>query len=415
MSRPYGISRAEAARIAFRASFDLALECAAYGKACGNVAVDPKGGREATLAASALNSLGYVQIDTISVVERAHHHVLWSRTGGYRPEYLDILQSEPRKAFEYWAHAAAYLPLGDYRYCLPRMRRIAQQGHEWFPHDKDIVAAVLERIRAEGPLRSQDFESHGPRGPWWDWKPAKAALEFLFHSGELMVRSRPGFQKLYDLRERVLPPETDTRYPDDEEMADHYICRGIHSLGVFTLRDLAYMRKDGTGSIKAALERAIEREELIALRVEGSTMAWWADPRLLGGEAGAAMACRPVRFLSPFDNMIIDRARALRIFGLDYTLECYVPKEKRRFGYFSLPVFRGETPIGLIDCKAERAASVLRVQRCRLFDEDIGPDAASGMPDAILLRSPEGFREEFMAELTAFASFNGCDTVSFSS
>jgi uncharacterized protein len=167
-----------------------------------------------------------VQIDTISVVERAHHHVLWSRDRDYRPTVLPALEAEPRQAFEYWAHAAAYLPMSDYRYCLPRMRRIAADGHEWFASDRRMEDWVRDRIRAEGPLRSQDFESDGARGPWWDWKPAKAALEYLFQSGELMVAARPGFQKLYDLAERVLPPGTDTSFLPKKRWATG-MCGGL--------------------------------------------------------------------------------------------------------------------------------------------------------------------------------------------
>jgi hypothetical protein len=403
-----------------------------------------------------------VQIDTISVVERAHHHVLWSRDRDYRPSVLPTLEVEPRQAFEYWAHAAAYLPLSDFRYCLPRMRRIAAEGHEWFPSDHRVVEWVRDRVRAEGPLRSQDFQSEGARGPWWDWKPAKAALEYLFQSGELMVVTRPGFQKLYDLAERVLPPETDTSFPSDEEIGDWYVRRAAASLGVFTLRDIAYQRKDATAGIEAALERACEAGKLVpcivrefidgendlsvgtgrtsrtgridkTVRSDRSarggpggksgkngrgpgTISWCASGMLSGSVGGGSSGSvtgnsglgrsvlsgsrdeddRPVRILSPFDNLIIDRKRASRIFGLEYTLECYVPAAKRKFGYFALPVFYQGRPVGLIDCKADRKNKVLRMNRTGF---DWGTDPAGG---------PDGFTPAFRTELESFAAFNGC-------
>lgn len=388
-------------------------------------------------AMETLERLGYVQIDTISVVERAHHHILWSRDRNYRSSVLPALEAAPRQAFEYWAHAAAYLPLSDYRYCLPRMRRIAAQGHEWFPSDHQVVDWVRDRIRAEGPLRSQDFESEGARGPWWDWKPAKAALEFLFQSGELMVAARPGFQKLYDLAERVLPAGTDASFPYEDEMADWYVRRAASALGVYTLRDIAYQRKDATAGISGALERACEAGKLQPCVVQGllagsggttgsvtggdktagggKTAQSWCDSGLLSRYAGIGASgfggsghdesggCnsgdddgRRVRILSPFDNLVIDRKRACRIFGLKYTVECYVPAAKRKFGYFALPVFYHGRPVGLIDCKADRNNAVLLVNRAGF---DWGSDPAGG---------PDGFAEAFADELAAFAAFNGC-------
>ena len=253
------LSVPEARRIAYQASF---------GRSDGAVPVNQADCM--SRAAVNLERLGYVQLDTISVVERAHHHILWSRDREYRPSVLPALEGEPRQTFEYWAHAAAYLPLSDYRYCLPRMRRIAVQGHEWFASDRRIEEWVLNRIRAEGPLRSQDFESNGPRGPWWDWKPAKAALEYLFQSGELMVAARPGFQKLYDLTERVLPAGTDTSFPSEAEMGDWYVRRALSALGIFTLADIAYQRRDGISGIVQALDRASEAGRIKPCIVRGA-------------------------------------------------------------------------------------------------------------------------------------------------
>lgn len=399
----------EAAELAFGASFDVP---------------EPPGGAAASdtssaaRAAAALRRIGHVQIDTISVVERAHHHVLWSRDRSYRPPALDALQlSQPRRAFEYWAHAAAYLPIEDYRYCLPRMRRVEASGHEWFPHDRRIVEAVIDRLRAEGPLRSQDFESEGKRGPWWDWKPAKAALEYLFHAGTLIVLWRPGFQKLYDLAERGLPPGLDLRYPDEEEMADYYLGLAAAGYGVFSRSDLAYMRKDAVGGVDAAIERAVEGGTLVPVVVrpegaEGRPWKGWAAPHYLeaaGKTVRRGADARPMRILSPFDNAIIDRKRAKRVFGLDYTIECYVPAAKRRFGYFALPIFYGSTPVGLIDCKADRKAKALRALRCELLGRTWAGPAMTAVQDGAATDC--GLYESLYDELLAYAAFNGCESL----
>ncbi|MEE4360053.1 MAG: crosslink repair DNA glycosylase YcaQ family protein, partial [Pseudomonadales bacterium] len=199
-------------------------------------------GRPATLAA--LEHIGYAQIDTISVVGRAHAHVLQVRNPDFHPGELDRLL-EARSIFEYWAHAAAYLPMRDFRFALPRMRRLAAGGTHWAGSDARTKQAVLRRIRDEGPLGARDFEAPvGHRNGWWSWKPAKAALERLFHEGALMVVSRSGFEKRFDLTERVLPAGTDTREPDAAEQAAHLVASARRALGVFRPAHVTHLRRD---------------------------------------------------------------------------------------------------------------------------------------------------------------------------
>ncbi|MBP7263321.1 MAG: YcaQ family DNA glycosylase [Spirochaetia bacterium] len=391
MSAVVSLSREDAARVAFWSSFMPSTN----------------GLDERASARSHLCRLGHVQIDTISVVERAHHHVLWSRDCRYSPRVLASLEETPRAAFEYWAHAAAYLPMEDYRFCLPRMRRIAAEGHEWFPHDGRVVQWVLDRIKAEGALRSQDFQSEGARGPWWDWKPAKAALEFLFHSGTLMVVGRPGFQKLYDLTERVLPPETDTRYPDRAEMADWYLGRAVTALGVFADCDLAYLRKDATDGLSDAVDRARERGAVLEAKVEGDeARRYWIGQGAMDSMAVPADGQTSVLIVSPFDNLIIDRRRAKRLLGLDYTVECYVPAAKRRFGYFALPVLYGHRPVGLVDCKAERKDKILRIVRSSVAMP--GDRKALALRRSSLARRGDAAHAALARALDEYAAFNGC-------
>ena len=164
-----------------------------------------------------IKRLGYVQIDTIAVVQRAHHHTLWARFPNYSPVMLHELQTVKRRVFEYWIHAACYLPMSDYRYYMPRMHSVSKRQTNWFYTDegRSITDHVLGRIRNEGPLGAADFKATGTRkrGSWWDWKPAKQALEMLFDMGKLMVTERRNFHRIYDLTERILPSETDTTPP----------------------------------------------------------------------------------------------------------------------------------------------------------------------------------------------------------
>lgn len=171
----------------------------------------------------AISTLSYLQIDTISVVERAHHHVMKTRVANYTANVLNDLQIRDRQIFEYWAHAAAYLPIDDYRYCLPVMAgsRIKRKP------DRKLATEIIRRIRTEGPLQSRDFEGdskHKSNG-WWDWKPAKRVLEQLYLSGDLMVARRDGFQKIYDLRENVLPDHIDDSTPTDEQWCEYLVNR----------------------------------------------------------------------------------------------------------------------------------------------------------------------------------------------
>ena len=188
--------------------------------------------------AQTFEHLGYVQIDTISVIERAHHHTLWTRVPEYKPGDLHQAHAVDRTIFEYWGHAASYLPMGDYRFYIPMMRSFLDPQNAWYrgwgEKYGSYLEPVMKRIREEGAKAARDFENPGgkQKGPWWDWKPAKAALELLFWRGELMVRERRGFERIYDLTERVLPAATDTRLPTAAELGRFIVIRALAALGI---------------------------------------------------------------------------------------------------------------------------------------------------------------------------------------
>lgn len=322
-------------------------------------------GRGKAAVLKAIDRLGYVQIDTISVIDRAHHHVLKTRVPNYSEHMLDRLLRQDRKIFEYWAHAAAYLPIKDYRYYLPMMAGWRNRK-SW---DKKLAREVRRRIEIEGPLQARDFED--PRGRnnkgWWDWKPAKLALEHMFLSGELMVTRREGFQKVYDLAENVLPADVDTSVPSHEEWVHFLALRMLRAIGIGTLHDISFSR----GTISRFTGRAIRNDVKHALaslaedhKVETLTMGkkiWYAD-RTLTASLPIQMGKRRLHILSPFDNAVINRSRMIDLFGFDYQLECYVPAQKRRFGYFCLPILWGNEFIGRVDARAVRKRRVLEIK-----------------------------------------------------
>lgn len=322
-------------------------------------------GRGTDAVQRAVEALSWVQIDTISVVERAHHHVLNTRVRNYRPEHLDALQKERRSVFEYWSHAAAYLPMRDYRYCLPLMAGSRRKR----PPDPKLGKLILERIRAEGPLQSRDFENPPTRksGGWWDFKPAKQALEQLFLCGDLMVSYRDRFRKVYDLPERVIPVGTDCSMPGEDEWHDYLVRRAVSAWGIVTDHDIGYCKAAARQlaartigkSLQASTNRLVEAGELIPVDVAGTTH--YCNSSSLE-TLPIRFGKRRVRLLSPFDNLVINRRKALELFDFDYQIECYVPEKKRRYGYFCLPVLYGDELIGRMDTKAERSSRTLVVK-----------------------------------------------------
>jgi uncharacterized protein YcaQ len=353
-------------------------------------------GRGRAAALRALEQLGYVQIDTISVVERAHHHVLRNRVPNFKEQHLQRLLTGG-EAFEYWSHAAAFLPMRDYRFSLPRKQTYRDGLNHWArSRDEKLMREVVTRIRSEGPLRSRDFEhAAGGNTGWWDWKPAKRALEQLFMQGDLMVAAREGFQKTYDLTERVLPNDVDTSCPDASEYASHLLDSGLRANGFVNQAMITYLRKGSAlrTQVQAELQARVDDDQLLAFRLPGGQQ-YFGLPELLAGTAPRAP--RRVRILSPFDNLVIQRQRTAAVFGFDFQIECYVPEAKREFGYFCLPILYADKLVGRMDCKAHRREGELELK-------------------SLHIESRQPLDTEFAAALAKalqrFAVFNHCDEI----
>ena len=343
---------------------------------------------EATQAA--IEDLGYVQIDTISVIQRAHHHVLWSRNPRYQPAHLDHLL-EQKQVFEYWSHAAAYLPMRDFRFSLWRKNALktGKQNH-WFHRDEKRMKDVLDRIEAEGPLMARDFEGPGKKKAGWGVKPMKQALETLFMQGDLMIPRRENFHKVYDLTERVLPDGVDASVPTDEEYIRHLIFRYLGAHGLGQAAEMAYLLKNTRPLVTDALNEMVAAGEVIEIPV--------SDKRYVALPESLDLLKRPLlrsrlKILSPFDNLLIQRRRMVDLFGFDYQLECYVPAAKRKYGYFVLPVLWDGRLVARMDCKGDRKTGTLHVLSLVLETH---------------LKKTDAFFHALEKELAAFMQFNGC-------
>jgi uncharacterized protein len=330
----------------------------------------------ATLA-KLIEQMGFVQIDSINYVERAHHLTLGSRLDDYQPEHFIQLLEKDRSLFEHWTHDASVIPTVWFAHWKPRFKRYEEKlrSRPWWMQrigtkpDK-VLDVVRECIVREGPLRSQDFEHErkGQAAGWWDWKPQKAALEYLWFTGELMVTRREKFQKVYDLTERVLPNHALLAHPSEAEQIE-WACRtAFERLVIATPKEIAdFWQAITPAQARQWCEQAATSDKIVPVLVESSN----------GEKPRASFALHDwqrrlrnlpepperMRLLCPFDPVIRDRARVLRLFSFDYRFEAFVPEPQRQYGYYVLPVLEGDKLIGRIDPKFHRDKSILKVRK----------------------------------------------------
>lgn len=348
-----------------------------------------------TAVLNALEHLGYIQIDTLSMVERAHHHTLWTRIPDFKADDLEDLVEE-RKVFEYWFHAASYLPMQDFRYVLPQMMTIKRGESRYYNADAKVMKYVIDTIRNEGPKRARDFENESHKaGSWWNWKPAKLALERLFMQGDLMISGRSGMQKTYDLAERVLPSSTDTTEPTPLELAEYLVKTNLRAYGFTTLKQITHLRKGNElkKNVNQVLQTMQEDGVISQVKIEGLSSAFVQNNIF---EKTFDLKDSNIRLLSPFDNSIIHRDRIKQIFDFDFRLECYTPKEKRQYGYFCLPILFRDQFIGRVDCKAHRKEKKFELIHLHIENSAI---------DIELWLKP------FVETIKRFAVFNGCESL----
>jgi len=335
----------------------------------------PQGDAKGDALLSLVDSLGFVQLDSINTVARAHDLILFARRPRYRPNALKNLYEKDRKLFEHWTHDAAVIPLAFYPYWHLRRQRDAERLRSRWRSDRRAgfeaqFQVILDQIRTEGAVSSSDVGKGEKRGSggWWDWHPSKTALEYLWRSGVVCVTGRDGFQKRYDLTERVLEQSlTDPlNAPDLEQTIDWCCDQALARLGFASHTELAAFWAHITPAEAKAwclAEHATGR--LVEVEIEGADGTWktaFARPELKADPALTQAPTNRVRVLSPFDPALRDRKRAERLFGFDYRIEVFVPGPQRKFGYYVFPILQGSQLVGRVDMKAYRDEDILRVR-----------------------------------------------------
>lgn len=353
-----------------------------------------------------IERIGFVQVDSINTVARAHDMILWSRRQAYRPPALKRLVEKDRALWEHWTHDASILPVRLHGVWQHRFQRDAQRlqanWKRWFRDGYEAqFDSILNRIARDGPVGTADVGEGEVRGKggWWDWHPSKTALEWLWRTGRLAITRREGFAKIYDLTERVIPEVHRAPVPA-EEITD-WACRSaLQHLGFGTSGEIAaYWNAVGPETAKAWCRDALPRGEIIEVEVEGA-----AGQRRKVFIFADSLGQKPpdptprLRIVSPFDPALRDRDRAEFLFGFHYRIEVFVPEPKRVYGYYVFPVLEGDRLVGRIDVKAFRDAGALRVKA-------FWPEAG--------VKLTKGRTTKLEAELDRLAVFAGCEMVEF--
>ena len=359
--------------------------------------------------ADLIDRLGFVQVDSINTVARAHHMILFSRQRAYDPQSLKTLLEGDRKLWEHWTHDASILPIRLHTHWRHRFDRDAERlrgnWKSWFRDGYEAqFETILRRIETDGPVTSSDVgqgEARG-KGGWWDWHPSKTALEWLWRTGKLAISRRDGFQKVYDLTDRVIPAQHRSGSVDEAEMVDWACASAIDQLGFADAKQIrAYWQCLRADEVKHWVAQALRRGEIIEIELAGATgevRRAYARPDTLSQAAALPEVAPQLRIMSPFDPALRDRDRAEFLFGFHYRIEVFVPEAKRLFGYYVFPILEGDRLIGRIDMKAFRDQAALRVR-------GLWPEKG--------VKFGVGRMKKLEAELARWAPFSGCDRVEF--
>ncbi|MGV8856097.1 MAG: DNA glycosylase AlkZ-like family protein [Devosia sp.] len=364
--------------------------------------LDPARGRHLWLAAQRLDSfapfgagpaavvaaiahLGYVQIDTINVIERCHHHMLFSRIPDYRRSDLVQAQSVDKNVFEYWTHALSYVATADLKYFIAAMQDYRVNPAAWFGSVTAAeVSKMLKRLRIVGPLSIRDIEDDtlvDKDHPWASRKPSKRVLEMMFYQGLVTVSSRQGMLKSYDLMARHFGWSGMPKPATARQIAAYKLDRALRSQGVVSLESICHLDAPSKPMVKALIDSRVRARKLLPLALPGQDkVSHWAEPAVLEAPAGEPPGL--VHILSPFDPLIIQRKRLKLFFGYDHLFEAYLPAEKRKLGYFALPVLMGDRIIAAFDLKTDRAGKKLLIQQATWLT-DVGAEGRAAVDAAL--------------------------------
>lgn len=315
----------------------------------------------------AIQHLGYVQIDTINVIERSHHHILYSRIPDYKRSHLQKAQSKDKTVFEYWTHALAYVATDDFKYFINDMKRRQKNPSQWYSSVTEAdVKKMLTTVKKQGAISIRDVTDdvlEEKKHPWASKKPSKKFLQCAFNGGELVIAERLGMLKKYELTDRHFDWEKRPKAASPKEVTEYKLERALRSQGVISLDSAAYMEKAAPkNEILKSIEVRVRKGTLIPVEVKGlERVHFWAKPELL--ESPQENVNSLTHILSPFDPLVIQRKRFHMFFDYDHRFEAYVPKEKRRYGYFALPVIIGDQAVAVLDLKTDRQKQKLLIQQ----------------------------------------------------
>ncbi|WFU70907.1 crosslink repair DNA glycosylase YcaQ family protein [Bradyrhizobium sp. CB2312] len=323
-------------------------------------------GDGAQAVADAVTHLGYVQIDTINVIERSHHHILFSRIPSYRRADLRQAQSVDRSVFEYWTHALSYVPSADFRFFLPAMREHKREGHKWYASVKPADTRKVMRLLRAGPLTIRDIEDDvltEKEHLWQSRKPSKRALQLAFYTGVATISARLGMLKTYDMMTRHFGWDKLPKPASAKEITAYLLDRALRSQGVVSLDSICHLDAPRKKAVASLIAARVRRGDLVPVAIDGAgKQEHWVQPSVLE-DGGEGLSPDLVHILSPFDPLIIQRKRTNLIFGYNHLFEAYVPKAKRKLGYFALPVLVGDEIVAALDLKADRQAKKLLMQK----------------------------------------------------
>ncbi len=345
-------------------------------------------GKEA--AYKVIDHLGFVQVDTNYVVERAHHHAIAARVPGYKFEWLEELQAEGR-IYEFWMRDSGFMPMYDFRYSLPIHHSFSNKWKSLPQPEVNLMNRIIDRISREGPLRAKDFENDRvtKSSGWWDWRPSKVALERLHLTGKLLATRTKEFHKLYDLTENIIPGHIDKTMPSIEEFTRHLIFRSLKALGIAYLKEIAWNGRFVKPPLKSEMKKLVDAGEVCQIEIEGLKGPLYMLPSY---KKKKVTITGDAFVLSPFDMLNVYRHRLRDFFGFDYQVECFVPEAKRKYGYFSLPILVGDTFVARMDSKSDRKQQTLTIHNLHAEPVKMTKGTMAKVCDAI----------------QAFARFNEC-------
>jgi uncharacterized protein YcaQ len=321
-------------------------------------------GKGAKAVAHAISHLGYVQIDTISVIERCHHHILYNRIPDYRPSHLHQAQSTDKSVFEYWTHALSYVPTSDFKYFVRQMKGINTTQDGWFGSvTEDDYKKVKNILKKEGAISIRDIKDDvlvEKTHAWGSAKPSKKALQLGFYKGEFVIAERDGMLKKYDLAERHFGWKSKPKMVTESAYANYIIERALKSQGIISLDSVCYLENKIKKEVSRELEKKLKNNELVELKIDQIEKgSFYIKPETLDLNIPESTL---THILSPFDPLIIQRKRLNMFFDYEHLFEAYIPKEKRKFGYFTLPVLHQNKIIALLDLKTDRVEKELLIQ-----------------------------------------------------